>query len=237
MSKEPIPSFSFYAQDFLTGVSFLTNEEIGIYIKLLCKQWTDGKIPKKRLGLFIGQEWDALSEELKLKFNDLGEYVANERLEIERAKKIRFLEKQKHNGSKGGRPRKIKTQHKPKKSLNEIEIRNRNEKKEKEIEIIYPWPEKKFLDQWGQWLSYKKKEFKFQYKSDQSQQAALKKLSNLSDGDMENAINIIHQSMANGWKGLFKLQNEEKGIQGSQNGPSQEFRSRTAQRLGIVQSD
>jgi hypothetical protein len=83
MTTQP-PAFQFYAQDFLTGVMYLTNEEIGIYIKLLAKQWTDGKIPKKRLGFLAGIEWDNFSDELKSKFTDFGEYVINEDLENKR---------------------------------------------------------------------------------------------------------------------------------------------------------
>lgn len=122
------PAFQFYAQDFLTGVMYLTNEEIGIYIKMLAKQWTDKKIPKKRLGFLVGLEWDSFSDELKSKFVDNGEYLVNARLEIERDKKIRFLEKQKENGKKGGRPSKKdkpknpnKTQKKPLEEEYEIE--------------------------------------------------------------------------------------------------------------------
>lgn len=103
------PAFQFYAQDFLTGCTYLTNEEIGMYVKMLCKQWTDGNIPKKRLGFLIGFEWDKLSEELQGKFQDFGEYVINERLEIEREKKQNFIEKQAKNGKKGGRPKKNET--------------------------------------------------------------------------------------------------------------------------------
>ena len=75
------PAFQFYAQDFLTGCTYLTNEEIGMYVKMLCKQWTDGNIPKKRLGFLIGFEWDKLSEELQGKFKDFGDYVLNKELE------------------------------------------------------------------------------------------------------------------------------------------------------------
>lgn len=124
------PSFQFYAQDFLTGVMYLTNEEIGIYIKMLAKQWTDGKIPKKRLGFLVGFDWDNLSEELQSKFTDSGDYLVNERLEKEREKKSEFIKKQAENGKKGGRPKKKnnpestekpkeKTQTKPKPFKNE----------------------------------------------------------------------------------------------------------------------
>lgn len=100
------PAFQFYAQDFLTGVMYLTNEEIGIYIKMLAKQWTDGKIPKKRLGFLVGINWEDLSEELQEKFADCGDYIINERLEMEREKQFSYRKKQSENGKKGGRPKK-----------------------------------------------------------------------------------------------------------------------------------
>src|SRR5690606_19847019 len=134
------PSFSLYAEDFLTGVMYLTNEEIGVYIKMLCKQWTDKKIPKKRLGLLVGLEWEKLSDELKSKFEDKGEYVVNTRLEKERERKENYLNKQRQNGKMGGRTKKQpikKTQSKPKKTLNEegrLKKEERKGKREDEIE-------------------------------------------------------------------------------------------------------
>lgn len=129
------PSFQFYAQDFLTGVTYLTNEEIGMYIKMLAKQWTDGKIPKKRLGFLVGIDWENFSEELKSKFIDKGEYLINIRLEQERDKKEIFLEKQRKNGSKGGRPRKNKENEKPKQNPNESQKKPLEDENEKEEEI------------------------------------------------------------------------------------------------------
>jgi uncharacterized protein YdaU (DUF1376 family) len=226
------PAFQFYAQDFLTGCTYLTNEEIGMYIKMLCKQWTDGKIPKKRLGFLLGLEWVSLSDELKSKFEDLGEFIINKRLEIEREKKVNFREKQAENGKKGGRPKKIdssedtekaekKTQTKPKPFKNikpndsqkkplEEEDENRNKKieevKEKE-KIDFPFFTEKFKVQWQLWKAYKSKEFGFKYKSIQSEQASLSELSNLAQSKETLAILIINQSIAKGWKGFFELKN------------------------------
>lgn len=98
------PAFQMYAQDFLTGVMFLTNEEVGIYIRILTKQWTDGKIPKKRLAFLVGIEWEKFSDELKEKFEDLGDFIQNKRLENEREKMLNYRKKQSKNGKKGGRP-------------------------------------------------------------------------------------------------------------------------------------
>ncbi len=94
------PAFQFYAQDFLTGCTYLTNEEIGMYIKMICKQWTDGKIPVKRLEFLIGKSWENLSEDLKSKFDFDGEFLTNKRLEIERKKQQEKSEKAKNSAEK-----------------------------------------------------------------------------------------------------------------------------------------
>jgi uncharacterized protein YdaU (DUF1376 family) len=120
---------------------YLTNEEKGIYITMLAKQWTDGKIPKKRLGFLVGYEWDNFSDELKLKFTDHGDYILNERLEKEREKRFNFMKKQAENGKKGGRPKesnqkknkeldKNKNPNKP----NPLKTKNPNESQKKPLE-------------------------------------------------------------------------------------------------------
>lgn len=72
-------------------------------------------------------------------------------------------------------------------------------------ELVYPFETKNFKAQWDHWKVFKKKEFRFNYKSLQSEQAALTELGNKSNGDEKTAIAIMHQSMANGWKGFFEL--------------------------------
>lgn len=96
---------------------------------------------------------------------------------------------------------------------------NKEEKKEskkdipppKDIEIIYPFSSKKFMDTWDIWKRYKKEEHRFSYKSKISEQAALKNLVKLADGFEDKAIDIIMQSINNGWKGFFKLKNNTNG--------------------------
>ena len=38
------PAFLFYPSDFLTGTMFLNNDQVGIYIRLLCSQHQHGGI-------------------------------------------------------------------------------------------------------------------------------------------------------------------------------------------------
>ena len=137
MSKAP--AFQFYAQDFLSGVMDLTMDERGLYITLLARQWTifDEKgIPKKRLALLVGFEWDNLPEMIKEKFVDNGDYFFNSRL-MESFKQLKsYKEKQRINGQKGGRP---KTQTIPKKrsslKIEDRSMKNEDRKKKKEVEV------------------------------------------------------------------------------------------------------
>ena len=58
------------------------------------------------------------------------------------------------------------------------------------------------------WLLYKHDELKFTYKTQTSLEVCYKDLKTKSDGDPVTARMIVEQSIANGWKGLFKLKND-----------------------------
>lgn len=93
---------------------------------------------------------------------------------------------------------------------NEIEdenvIVNKDEKGITETRtLVFPFQSKQFLTTWSLWKKYKNIEFGFKYKSKISEQAGLKKLSNLALGDEITAIAIINQSIENNWKGFFEL--------------------------------
>ena len=76
--------------------------------------------------------------------------------------------------------------------------------------IINPFTDA-FLEHWDLWKQYKMEEFKFKYKGCLSEQAALMNLNDLSKNDENIAVEIIKQSMSNGWKGLFQLKNNTNG--------------------------
>lgn len=65
-----------------------------------------------------------------------------------------------------------------------------------------------FVPIWVKWKEYKQKEFGFKYKSEDSESAAFAELVKLSKKNEDQAILIINQSMANGWKGFFELKTD-----------------------------
>lgn len=92
----------------------------------------------------------------------------------------------------------------------------KNENKDKNISVKagsdYSDFDLSFIDEdlrdiFIEWLEYKKKSFKFSYKTAASLMAGYKKLLELSNGNPKTANEIVNQSMSNGWKGLFPLNN------------------------------
>ena len=63
----------------------------------------------------------------------------------------------------------------------------------------------KLQAKWREWKRYKAEEFGFEYKSAVSEKTAINKLLKLAAGKDETAIAIINQSISNGWKGFFQL--------------------------------
>jgi len=76
--------------------------------------------------------------------------------------------------------------------------------KEEDIKLNNPFSEI-FLPIWNKWKSYKKDEHKFKFKSIDTEQIAIDNLMIEAKGNEEMATKIIFQSIANGWKGFFKL--------------------------------
>jgi hypothetical protein len=192
MSKDP--AILFYTGDFLNGCTCLTMEERGQYITILCLQHQLGHLSEKTIRLSLGSvSVDVLK---KLQKDSDGNYF-NDRMEQEMQKRAQFIETRKDNGKKGGRPKKAsakpngKPNGKPKQKL--IEDINEN---------------RSLIDiEWLKWKEFKKAEFNFKYKSEVSEQSAKKELIELSGNNEDLAIKIIEQSIANGWKGFFKLRN------------------------------
>lgn len=94
MAKDP--AFLFYYQDFLVGTSFMTNEETGAYIKILCHLADKGEIDKKHMIKICGDQ--NLFESIKEKFqtNGSGKFF-NQRLKEEVLKRKNYSESRKKN--------------------------------------------------------------------------------------------------------------------------------------------
>ena len=112
------PAFQFYPDDFIGGTVALTTVDVGAYMRLLCYQWGNGKIPieKSAVDRVAGCP---VSDEVMAKFPNR----RNKRLESERKKQADYREKQRQNGLASGRARRSTTvqppfNHRPTKLVN-----------------------------------------------------------------------------------------------------------------------
>ncbi len=207
MAKDP--AFLFYPNDYIGGTMGMTFEEKGAYMELLMMQFNRGHMTKHMIGQTVGQLWVNIED--KFKVDDKGLYY-NARLEEEQTKRKNYSESRRNNVS--GKNQYTKN---PKKKAGHMTLHMENEdenenviKDEVKNEIKFPFTSDNFKEQWTHWVSYKKGEHNFKFKTPQSQQAALTAIGNLSNNDEVTAVQIIHRSMANGWAGLFKLDKDKQ---------------------------
>ena len=131
-----LPYMQFFPADWLIGVQFMTMEERGIYQTMICANWECEEIPKERLPFLVGKQWNELSNEIKNKFIDLGETVINKRVYKDVSAYEEYIEKQKVNGAKGGRPKTQNNHSNSNSNSNSNTITNSISKKPSEIEFL-----------------------------------------------------------------------------------------------------
>lgn len=77
MAKDP--AFLFYPSDFLTGTMFMNNEQIGIYIRLLCSQHQHGGvIDKISFNSLVGNNEIIRSKFIEIDLGFYNQRLANE---------------------------------------------------------------------------------------------------------------------------------------------------------------
>lgn len=101
------------------------------------------------------------------------------------------------------------------KALPEEEVEEEEEVKDKippnpprgrEPKKSYPYPEQLNAEAWDEWKAYRSEmRFKAYAPTERSEGAAITELINLSGGNHTRQMQIVKQSMAKGWKGLFEL--------------------------------
>ncbi|KKF68310.1 DNA replication domain protein [Citrobacter amalonaticus] len=76
----------------------------------------------------------------------------------------------------------------------------------REPKKTYPYPEQLNAEAWEEWKTYRSEmRFKSYAPTERSEGAAITELINLSGGNQTRQMQIVKQSMAKGWKGLFEL--------------------------------
>ena len=99
MEKQKDPAFLFYPQDFLTGTYFMTYEQKGKFIELLCLQHKKGALTKEQINTIVEDDDVEVLENFIQ--NEDGKWY-NRKLLAEMNRRSNFTERQRENGKKGG---------------------------------------------------------------------------------------------------------------------------------------
>jgi uncharacterized protein YdaU (DUF1376 family) len=143
MSKDP--AVLFYTSDFLSGTFTMTNEQVGMYIRLLCLQHQKGKLTEKDM-LSICRAYDI---DIWSKFKNEDGAFYNERMYNETVRRQKFSESRRNNAKspKNESTSKAYAKHMETETENETITINRTKAK---IEIL----DSKF-EEWWIWYDYK----------------------------------------------------------------------------------
>lgn len=218
MAKDP--AFLFYSSDFLTGTMFMSDEQVGKYIRLLCAQHQNGRITPAQMHRLCHGNADA---EILEKFDrdDKGNFF-NARLEEEIEKRSQYSEKQSERAKK--RWKKTNTDALPSESdgnavaMPKIEDENENENKDKNKGVVgeknkKPKKPDLILDHCPPHL-LKGLELWLPYKAEKRQKYTQRGIETAftlwaRDYPTEDAfISAVRFSMSQNWSGIFPPKNQ-----------------------------
>tara|TARA_R110000803_G_scaffold52326_2_gene107732 strand:- start:8432 stop:9148 length:717 start_codon:yes stop_codon:yes gene_type:complete len=234
--KNKTPFFAFYPADFIMNTSRLSDEMVGKYIRLLCDQWVNGSL-----------EMDQVPQALAKYYTEApGNMFYNERLEEERIKALRIWNQRKGASDAAAKKRSTTPDGPPDGLPNDPPNQNQNQNKKKNKnksenkkqivttkEVVLPWSSPQFLKVWETWKQYKAGEHRFKFKTVISEQAALTKLWNESQGAEDLAIFMVFNAIASQWKGIFPLKDQELKKFNNKKGQNDEQFNEIRERYGL----
>lgn len=91
------PAVLLYTSDFLSGTITMENEEVGMYIRLLCIQHQQGKLTERDMLSICKVKVDAVFN----KFDFIDGHYVNKRMYEEAQKRSKYTESRRNNAKKG----------------------------------------------------------------------------------------------------------------------------------------
>lgn len=228
-----------YWADWHGGTFTFSRHLKGCYMDLLYAQFNSGRLSleeiKTILGSDFGPAWPTLQKKFikgpdGLFYNEKLEAVMIERAEYSAKQRERVNIRWNKSGTYAGNTTVLPKKEDEDESVDEDKDVGRRKKKPK-IEIVLPWDSDSFRTAWEGWKDYQRTQHKFSYKSPVTEQIALKRLSELSENTEAIALQIIQQSMANGWKGLFEIKTKSENGNRKKTGLSDSYRRDLAKRM------
>lgn len=217
------PAFQFYANDFMDATRFMEANAVGLFIRCLCIQWTQGALPSNLRSLSKGvgmdfEEFEKAWPPIASKFvkREDGQLI-NRRLEAVRSRQEEISSKRSNAGKSGvlakanasaNGPTKAKQRKVKEKEKVEREVEGEGEGSERahEPEVIPAGMSVDMFHAIKRWEQYRKE--KRNALTPSGREAFVKKCKAWGD---TRAIAAIDHSIAQGWTGCFEPQQNGTG--------------------------
>lgn len=204
------PYFKFIATEWLTGdIMFEDYELQGIFINICALYWhRDGEINVEELTKRLKTNRILALKERFLNIDDKG-FISIKFLDEQLVEANHISKVNSENGKKGANAKRNKaTAKRPLSETKQIKEEQEEEEEQKQ-EPKEDFVSSEFLEVYNTWMKYKT-ERKESYKSSSSKKVFYDSLVKMSDNNPIIASQIINQSIANNWAGIFKLKSETK---------------------------
>lgn len=174
------PAFLFYPGDWVGGTLLLNRAQKGAYMDILIAQFNNGPLTLEEIKTLLGADFGHWNS-LSKKFTFMDGRYTNERLEIEKNKRSAYTSSRRNNA----------------KHMHEhMEDRNRNENRDTELPS---WLNPKA---WAAWEQHRK-----EIKKPLTPTAVKLQLKILEE-NKDDHVQMIKNSITNGWQGFFPLKKE-----------------------------
>lgn len=224
--KQRDPAFLFYPSDFMMGTFTMTNEQVGMYIKLLCVlHANDGKLTEKQMLSVTGIRDDDVYE--KFTQDESGLYF-NKRLLEEINKRKEHSKKQRENINKRWNNTKKDTKEIPNgydgitnvytktiplenenenEDVNEIKdvIKDVNALRPKALKEVITYFDNKDLNNTFIDFITMRKSLK---NGAMTERAISMMINKINKHDEQTAIEMLNQSILNNWKDIFEVKED-----------------------------
>lgn len=201
MAKEFV--FLFYPGDYLRDTQCLSEPAQVAYDRIMCEHMRNICITQEQLNFFTKRLNAEQKAELMMVLTPgVGGFFIE--WVVTSINKRREYSESRRKNREGTSSKKKKNISKSYVSHMEDEIEIVKEEvstDKKESKIILPFGTTAFRTSWESWLTYRK-QIKKPYRSEMSERTALK---TLAKHDEQTAIQMIENSIANGWQGLFEI--------------------------------
>lgn len=200
----------------------MTNEHVGMYIRLLCLQHQKGRLTDVDMKYIC----NTYVEDVYKKFikEPSGLYY-NQRMEDETNKRVKYSDSRRKNIQKRYNTQKSTyVVHMENENENEDKNENGNEKNKKKTKGIHnvidliPEQIREDILQW-----YEVRVSRRNRPTENAIKLAMKRVFELSKGDMVKASKIIQQSTINGWAGFFPIKDDAQKKWGRQEVSNEEL--------------